>query len=1034
MGTFRAVKIVSKSAFKDSAPFERELAGIKKFEPVSRAHEGFVDLLQIGRNEEEGVFYYVMEAADDVRMGVEIDPVRYQAHTLAEEMSAQKRLPIERCISLALALSRAVGYLHSKGLVHRDIKPSNIIFVNGSPKLADVGLVSATANAHSFVGTAGFIPPEGPGTEQADVYSLGKVLYEMATGLDRKDFPSLPSTLVGMENAPGFLELNEVILKACQPDPGRRYGDAGQMAEDLNLLASGGSLRRLRVLEKRWERFRRLAPAAVVALIVAAILGYQADLERKRQAEMRERQVGSHLTAGSVLMNEGDLIGSLPHLVSAFDLDRAPQHELTHQVRIGSVLVSAPRLVQMLFLSDQAISVEFSADDRFVMVAEFFKKIRFFDLQSGKEIDEPIAADSLNYATMSPDNRLVAAAFQNGAVGIWDVASRKRIHALRHPAKVLFVRFNPAGDMLASGAGDGKLRLWDVNSGSLLSEFSGTIGAIKALAWSPDGKVIAITSGAGQAELWDVSAGRAIGKTMQHEKNWIAYAAFSPDGRKLVTAGHDFHARLWAIPSCDEIASVMRHANRVSAVAFSPDGNLIASSSFDSTVRFWEVHSGLPLVENPVLKNSSSVVAMSFNANGSLVGVGCSDGTVRIWELKPAGIAKRKYPGVLSRNGNVRVENDGQLISMIPWTKKNPAKTTIRPEEPVSEVAITPDGNYVLGAFQSVTKNGERAVRAWDSRTGEELPIRTTLPTNTPASMLRIAITKNFTALGASNVMQILDTRTAKAVGQRARFTNSVSRLVFDDEGKRLLICEGNSVHVWDTSAGTESFPPKTLKGEATVATFSPDGRLFATASSDLLLAQHPAEIWDAQSGERVGKALWHRDGVLGGKFSPDGAHFATASEDFTAAIWEIATGKPAMAPLRHEERALAVNYNSDGGWIATAAADKSVRIWNSASGEPLIPWLRHNTNVVALGVSAESPRIVGMDSVGEVWEWTLPRDGHSREDLPKLARLLASELDPEGQPGVAHIQKAWQELSAKYPEDFARREKRESNPGVKGK
>jgi len=64
MGTYRAVKVVYRQRFTEDRPFDREFNGVKKFEPISRTHEGFVDILQVGRNEKEGYFYSVMELAD----------------------------------------------------------------------------------------------------------------------------------------------------------------------------------------------------------------------------------------------------------------------------------------------------------------------------------------------------------------------------------------------------------------------------------------------------------------------------------------------------------------------------------------------------------------------------------------------------------------------------------------------------------------------------------------------------------------------------------------------------------------------------------------------------------------------------------------------------------------------------------------------------------------------------------------------------------------------------------------------------------
>ena len=85
-------------------------------------------------------------------------------------------------------------------------------------------------------GTRGYIPPEGPGTVVADIYSLGKVLYECFTGKDRLEFPDLPTSLL---NSPpvSFSQLNQIIVKACEPDPERRYQSAAELNADLLALA-----------------------------------------------------------------------------------------------------------------------------------------------------------------------------------------------------------------------------------------------------------------------------------------------------------------------------------------------------------------------------------------------------------------------------------------------------------------------------------------------------------------------------------------------------------------------------------------------------------------------------------------------------------------------------------------------------------------------------------------------------------------------------------------------------------------------------
>src|SRR6266851_3146175 len=258
MGTYRAVKIVHRKAFQHDRPFERELAGIQKFEPISRSHEGFIDVLQVGQNRAAGYFYYVMEIGDDEQTRQTINPDNYSPKTLAKELTDRGMAPFEECLQIGLSLTNALAHLHRRGLIHRDVKPSNIILVNGVAKLADIGLVADISEARSYVGTEGFIPPEGPGTPQADIYSLGKVLYEISTGKDRQEFPQLPSDLREFLNPDALVEFNEILLKACEVEARRRYQSAEEMGADLELLQRGQSIKRKRTLEQRWASLTRV--------------------------------------------------------------------------------------------------------------------------------------------------------------------------------------------------------------------------------------------------------------------------------------------------------------------------------------------------------------------------------------------------------------------------------------------------------------------------------------------------------------------------------------------------------------------------------------------------------------------------------------------------------------------------------------------------------------------------------------------------------------------------------------------------------
>lgn len=295
-GAYRAIKFVHRDRFDSDNAYEREFRGIQAFEPISRTHPNLVHLLHVGRDPAAGFYFYVMELADDASGGALADPDSYSARTLRSVLRSDK-LELRESASIVQQLAEGLAHLHNRTLVHRDIKPSNIIFVGGTPKLGDIGLVSPPREDMSFVGTDGYIPPEGMGQPQADVFSLGKVLYELATGRDRMDFPELPSGPPSAARDNGaFSRLNTVILKACDPDPKRRFASADAMAKALksppNDAARGARA------EEKGVRNRMFWAAAVAMMFVLAAMIWM--LSRARQpadaAAGRDSSLGASMS------------------------------------------------------------------------------------------------------------------------------------------------------------------------------------------------------------------------------------------------------------------------------------------------------------------------------------------------------------------------------------------------------------------------------------------------------------------------------------------------------------------------------------------------------------------------------------------------------------------------------------------------------------------------------------------------------------------------------------------------------------------
>jgi serine/threonine protein kinase len=196
-----------------------------------------VQVLHVGRTG-NGELYYVMELADDEATGQRIREATYSPRNLSTLLKKRGGLPPKEYLPLSISLASALQFLHERDLVHRDVKPANVIFVDGVPKLADIGLVADAIGTSQkpALGTPGYMPPEGPGSPAADLYSLGKLIYETAFGLDCTRFPDLPRRLFEQGDETRAFALNRILLKACENEPARRHQSVAELIAELRTL------------------------------------------------------------------------------------------------------------------------------------------------------------------------------------------------------------------------------------------------------------------------------------------------------------------------------------------------------------------------------------------------------------------------------------------------------------------------------------------------------------------------------------------------------------------------------------------------------------------------------------------------------------------------------------------------------------------------------------------------------------------------------------------------------------------------------
>ena len=616
-------------------------------------HEHVVTIHAVG--EANGVPYLVMEYLSGITLQQRIE----QAGSLE---------PLE-IVSIGRQIASGLAAAHAQGLIHRDIKPGNIMLESGLDRITitDFGLARAVDDTRltqqgTIAGTPEYMAPEQALGKlldrRADLFSLGAVLYAMATGHSPFRGTITPEVMrrVCDETPRPIRDLNpavpvwlvEIIDRLLAKDPAERFQSAAEVAELLGshlaqlqdpsappvshpwLQRPHGTGRRRWGLRRIWSG--RLVLGLSTAVLAAALISGLA-------------------LRGCYTPEPGpttDTVSS-PVTTPTSATGEAYQAVVT-SARFADGLFKPTPTSQPMGTGPSS-TVAMSADGRsLVTITGGTAKVWPLShisqglpktLQGpGQCVAAALSNEARSLATLSPD----------GNVRIWDLATGQVIHSLPSADTSLrCLAFSPDGKMLACGSGGGTVQIWAIPSTTKTRALRVSRTAVTTLAFSPDGVILAsLTEVTGDGpvrlikdylQVWTTTPpARALApdRAIFAPLSKLASGGLLPlfeNHLRVNTSPRSASLRLWDVGTGKERPCLGAGEALASPMAFSADGSLFAMRGVDGSIQVWEVETGwqlqsLPRPGNPPLQ------ALAFAPEGSLVA--CSaDGVIHRWLTQP---------------------------------------------------------------------------------------------------------------------------------------------------------------------------------------------------------------------------------------------------------------------------------------------------------------------------------------------------------------------------------------------------------------
>ena len=903
-GVFRAVKIIWRNRFPDGRPYEREFRGLTEFAAISLTEARQLALLHVGRAPTASFFYYVMELADDATTGREIDPARYVPLTLGKLRDDRGRLPAAECVVLGVELARALAGLHARRLVHRDIKPSNVVFVGGVPKLADIGLVAEASDGQTFIGTEGYVPPEGPGAPSADIYALGKVLYEISTGQDRNSFPRLPEGLAEIPDRAQLLELNEIIIRACDSDATRRHQDASALLSELLLMQAGRSVRRLRLAERRLGRALRVAVILGIAAIIAGVGGW---IERARLAKETERRMAAE----------------------------AALADLSRKTYYSACLARAQRAIEVGDLGSARAILES------VIPAKGEEDLRNIEWSIVWNEASGDRADMLRdhgppieRLALSPDGRFLAAQSSDNRTVVWDAIALRPIRTIEGTHRL--AGFSSDGNWLLGGNPEFVLQRWSIADGGGDPVTSGE-SLHYVLGRTADDCVLGIMVDKDLSLLalreWNCATHRDVVRAplaLKGTESW-KYAAVSAVSSDSATSALTLFNRqpdlnTWRLQIYDLRDLHMRRQedqrNPISALGFSHHDRALAVSLENSNEVFVEdADTGANRWRRVI--DPSVIKSLAFSPDDRLLAIGGQNHLIQVVSAQSGELVN-----------DLRGQN-GAVLDMV-WSKSG------------SELFSAGDGGDLRRWPAPTASSGRRVVSRRQVTGLQSAPLQQRSACLSDDGSL-------FAATAGENRILIASTA-SEGPFTDVKIKGAVP-LAFDRDGAGLLaLTEEGLLQRWAVASAEGPKDELSLSLDRAVVVcgcISRDHQRLVAADS-----RGEIQFWDVARRQLLAKRPAQNGFIWWTYISPSGDVAVSAGDNTAVKVWAVATGA-LLAEWDERKRPFEASISGNGRWLAVCCGDGEVEIRDLTTFQAVRRWKTDFSRLESAAFSNDNRRLL---------------------------------------------------------------------------